>query len=108
MEYPERIVEFAFCPRPCYQYLADLADPEDWGEDGRVLVNYIDFTYRRAAELMRRQGACGSYIVVDGEAACLDTGLFTSRFEEIWLFGGFCGRDSGIGPAQRAKTTIWN
>ena len=53
MEYPERIVEFAFCPRPCYQYLADLADPEDWGEDGRVLVNYIDFTYRRVAELMR-------------------------------------------------------
>lgn len=84
MEYPERIVEFAFCPRPCYQYLADLADPEDWGEDGRVLVNYIDFTYRRAAELMRRQGACDSYIVVDGEAACLDTGLFTSRFEEIY------------------------
>ena len=84
MEYPERIVEFAFCPRPCYQDLADLADPEDWGEDGRVLVNYIDFTYRRAAELMRRQGARGSYIVVDGEAACLDTGLFTSRFEEIY------------------------
>ena len=28
--------------------------------------------------------------------------------DEIWLFGGFCGRDSGIGPAQRAKTTIWN
>ena len=26
----------------------------------------------------------------------------------IRLFGGFCGRDSGIGPAQRAKTTIWN
>ena len=29
-------------------------------------------------------------------------------FDKIWLFGGFCGRDSGIGPAQRAKTTIWN
>ena len=28
--------------------------------------------------------------------------------EKMWLFGGFCGRDSGIGPAQRAKTTIWN
>lgn len=28
--------------------------------------------------------------------------------EYFWLFGGFCGRDSGIGPAQRAKTTIWN
>ncbi|MDD7199333.1 HpaII family restriction endonuclease [Parafannyhessea umbonata] len=29
-----------------------------------------------------------------------------SRYKR--LFGGFCGRDSGIGPAQRAKTTIWN
>ena len=29
-------------------------------------------------------------------------------FDNFWLFGGFCGRDSGIGPAQRAKTTIWN
>ena len=28
--------------------------------------------------------------------------------EKVRLFGGFCGRDSGIGPAQRAKTTIWN
>ena len=28
--------------------------------------------------------------------------------DNFWLFGGFCGRDSGIGPAQRAKTTIWN
>ena len=31
-----------------------------------------------------------------------------SAYEEKGLFGGFCGRDSGIGPAQRAKTTIWN
>ena len=30
------------------------------------------------------------------------------EFYNIRLFGGFCGRDSGIGPAQRAKTTIWN
>lgn len=35
-----------------------------------------------------------------GQLAILD--------EDFWLFGGFCGRDSGIGPAQRAKTTIWN
>ncbi|SCH19872.1 Transcriptional regulatory protein YycF [uncultured Collinsella sp.] len=31
-----------------------------------------------------------------------------SQTDKIGLFGGFCGRDSGIGPAQRAKTTIWN
>ena len=30
------------------------------------------------------------------------------EIEFFGLFGGFCGRDSGIGPAQRAKTTIWN
>ena len=34
--------------------------------------------------------------------------LQTCYSKKIWLFGGFCGRDSGIGPAQRAKTTIWN
>ena len=34
--------------------------------------------------------------------------LLDRTASESWLFGGFCGRDSGIGPAQRAKTTIWN
>lgn len=33
---------------------------------------------------------------------------FLMVYANNWLFGGFCGRDSGIGPAQRAKTTIWN
>ena len=32
----------------------------------------------------------------------------TFGYQIFRLFGGFCGRDSGIGPAQRAKTTIWN
>ena len=36
------------------------------------------------------------------EAVALQT------WNNFGLFGGFCGRDSGIGPAQRAKTTIWN
>ena len=34
--------------------------------------------------------------------------LFGAGVGLFGLFGGFCGRDSGIGPAQRAKTTIWN
>ena len=25
------VYDFAFCPEPCYDRLADLADPEDWG-----------------------------------------------------------------------------
>ena len=36
------------------------------------------------------------------------TRLDAERLNIFRLFGGFCGRDSGIGPAQRAKTTIWN
>lgn len=31
------VYDFAFCPEPCYDRLADLADPEDWGRlDGAV------------------------------------------------------------------------
>ena len=25
------VYDFAFCPEPCYERLAELADPEDWG-----------------------------------------------------------------------------
>ena len=87
MVYPDRIVDFAFCPYPCYQYLADLADPEDWGPDNRILLNYIDFTYRRAAYLQERvdgEGRGKSFIVLDGDFACFNTGLFTPRFEAIY------------------------
>ena len=37
-----------------------------------------------------------------------ELGVSGHGYLKIRLFGGFCGRDSGIGPAQRAKTTIWN
>ena len=39
-------------------------------------------------------------------ALSADVEMLLERF--LGLFGGFCGRDSGIGPAQRAKTTICN
>ena len=38
----------------------------------------------------------------------LDMNSVMETVGDFRLFGGFCGRDSGIGPAQRAKTTIWN
>lgn len=44
--------------------------------------------------------------LVDGVIMVVKIG--GAKRDEIRLFGGFCGRDSGIGPAQRAKTTIWN
>ena len=43
------------------------------------------------------------------ETNAIASSFVTSTILEFFgLFGGFCGRDSGIGPAQRAKTTIWN
>ena len=51
-------------------------------------------------------------VAVTGAFAGAAVWLFFFAMEHgidyLWLFGGFCGRDSGIGPAQRAKTTIWN
>ena len=42
------VYDFAFCPEPCYDRLADLADPEDWGPSNRILKNYLSFSYSRA------------------------------------------------------------
>lgn len=47
------------------------------------------------------------YSFVDGHSE-FELADYNDILEKNGLFGGFCGRDSGIGPAQRAKTTIWN
>lgn len=36
----EDLQEFAFCYDNKYDYLAQLADPEDWGDENRMLKNY--------------------------------------------------------------------
>lgn len=36
----ENLFDFAFCPMPAFAYLSELAAPEDWGENDRVLKNY--------------------------------------------------------------------
>ena len=37
------VYDFAFCPEPCYDRLADLADPEDWGPGNRILKTTCRF-----------------------------------------------------------------
>ena len=67
----------------------------------------VQITYRldgkvvSPSKLAGKSGKLDIELKVDG----LDDDSATADFG---LFGGFCGRDSGIGPAQRAKTTIWN
>ena len=63
--------------------------------DMRAANAFLDEMGIQAAIVSKR----GNGIRIDGDSA---------QCGKIWLFGGFCGRDSGIGPAQRAKTTIWN
>ena len=43
----ENLFDFAFCPMPAFAYLSELAAPEDWGENDRVLKNYLTFTFKR-------------------------------------------------------------
>ena len=60
-------------------------------------IKYVQFFWDSMSGGFRPKYLPGSYI---------DKRRFA--LEKKGLFGGFCGRDSGIGPAQRAKTTIWN
>ena len=48
------VYDFAFCPEPCYERLADLADPEDWSPGNRILKNYLSFSFSRAVFLTER------------------------------------------------------
>ena len=48
------LYDFAFCPEPCYDRLVDLADPEDWGLNNRILKNYLSFSFSRAVFLTER------------------------------------------------------
>lgn len=69
----------------------------------------------RAVELYLKYGLSAAAVINELEQhikknklPAKDQRVVLSHNNYIRLFGGFCGRDSGIGPAQRAKTTIWN
>lgn len=82
------VYDFAFCPEPCYDRLADLADPEDWGPGNRILKNYLSFSFSRAVFLTERdvgQTAPSNLPLVFDDDRCLfNTGLYTRRYETIY------------------------
>ncbi len=82
------VYDFAFCPEPCCDRLADLADPEDWGPSNRILKNYLSFSFSRAVFLTERdvdQTAPSNLPLVFDDDRCLfNTGLYTRRYETIY------------------------
>lgn len=82
------VYDFAFCPEPCYERLADLADPEDWGPGNRILKNYLSFSFSRAVFLTERdvdQTAPSNLpLVFDNDQCLFNTGLYTRRYETIY------------------------
>ena len=82
------VYDFAFCPEPCYERLADLADPEDWGPGNRILKNYLSFSFSRAVFLTERDldqtGPSNLPLVFDNDRCLFNTGLYTRRYETIY------------------------
>ena len=82
------VYDFAFCPEPCYDRLADLADPEDWGPSNRILKNYLSFSFSRAVFLTERDvdhtAPSNLPLVFDDDRCLFNTGLYTRRYETIY------------------------
>ncbi len=88
-----------------YKEQAGLGGQSNADTSGRYHADWCSMMYPRlrlARELLTDDGVI--FVSIDDN----EQRNLKNLMDEIWLFGGFCGRDSGIGPAQRAKTTIWN
>lgn len=80
----DNFFDFAYAPNfdGTVQYLASLAQDEPWSFDPaqgdyKVLKNYIFHTYKRLKSENK--------IAIDGEYACLNTGLFSKSNNEIYF-----------------------
>lgn len=65
----ENLSDFAFCHKYVFANLSELAAPEDWGEDNRVLRNYLTFTFKRAVHLYNKAAEAGGGLLGPGLSA---------------------------------------
>lgn len=87
MPIPESLFDFAFCHQSNYDFLAKLAAQEDWGPNNSTLLNYFTHLYKRLAQIDRDCEAAGSkneHLFMDDDIACINTGLYTERYENIY------------------------
>lgn len=76
----ENLFDFAFCPMPAFAYLNELAAPEDWGENDRVLKNYLTFTFKRAVHLYNKAVEAGGRLLCPG----LSTQLLPDGYRSVY------------------------
>ena len=89
--------------------LRNIAEGKDRRERYRSLAPLVVYEYDRDDTQEKLSFYCSQADFVFNLAGINRTSDESEFMEgNFGLFGGFCGRDSGIGPAQRAKTTIWN
>lgn len=84
MTLPEELLDFAYCPQWRIDELADFAAPEGWGPENRILRSYLRHLFRRVVQLARGAGGEHPCLVLEEGVACLDTGLYTPRYESIY------------------------
>ncbi len=84
----EDLRAFAFCHDSHYEALAGLANPEPWGDNNRVLRNYLTFSFKRAVQVVKEAAGISPQpdlpLVFSGGCCLFNTGLYTSRYETIY------------------------
>lgn len=90
---PTNLFDFGWFAKSDYTFddyineLSKKAISEYWGNNNKILKNYLSFTFMYLAE-NNNKDSTKNYIVTsrDGSAAAFNTGLFDSDYESIFAF----------------------
>lgn len=95
---PTKLFDFAFCmvdskadPEKNKSFddyiasLAEIASPENWGADNVILRNYITYLFKKISEDCNSDGIAQYSLVFEGRYACMNTGLYTANYEDIFM-----------------------
>ncbi|HAP5226804.1 TPA: DUF3825 domain-containing protein [Enterococcus faecalis] len=90
----EDLFKFAYCRTKKMGFndyikeLAEKASNEDWGENNRILKNYINFTFSKLASDYNK-AECGNknqFISFQEDRCCFNTGLFNDFYEPLYAY----------------------
>ncbi|MCD0433123.1 DUF3825 domain-containing protein [Lacticaseibacillus paracasei subsp. paracasei] len=94
-EFPDDLFDFAWLAHKnttFNQYMDELkekAQDEDWGEENKILKNYLSFTYKYLAQSANKEleeTGKTNLILISDQAAVFNTGLFDDFYEPIYAY----------------------